>query len=128
MSRNTLHAVIITPNSLFCYNRFSNNISRIFCYIYSCICTLCIKVQSQIFFCIIMLYGTSSLMKIYHGISWYTMTLHGKLWYTVVYLFQNTTAFYHGFYVSKHHGLPWFPWYIMVFYHDLPWFNCFKTP
>ena len=22
--------------------------------------------------------------------------------------------------------LPWFPWYIMVFYHGLPWFTCLK--
>ena len=48
------------------------------------------------------------------------MTLHGKLWHTMVYLFQNTMVFYHGFAVSKHHRLFWFPWYIMVF---LPWFT-----
>ena len=48
------------------------------------------------------------------------MTLHGKLWYTMVYLFPNTLVFYHGFPVSKHNGLPWFPWYIVVFYHGLP--------
>ena len=63
------------------------------------------------------------------------MTLHCKLWYTMVCLFQNNMVFYHGFPVSKHHGiLPWLPcfkttWYFtmaslfqnnMVFYHGFP--------
>ena len=26
---------------------------------------------------------------------------------------------YNGVPVSKHHGVPWVPWYIIVFYHDL---------
>ena len=43
-----------------------------------------------------------------------------NVWYTMVYLSQNTMVFYHGFPVSKHHGLPWFPWYLIVFYHGLP--------
>ena len=86
---------------------------------------------------------------VYHGISLYYMELHGKplheftshgkLWYIILYLFQNTMVFYHGFDpcfktpwyfttasipVSKHHGiLPWLSllsWFTM----DLP---CFKT-
>ena len=33
-------------------------------------------------------------MKIYHGITWYTMELHGISWYfTMVYLFQYTMVF-----------------------------------
>ena len=52
---------------------------------------------------------------VYHGITWHFVILHGKLWCTMVYLFQNTMAFYHGFPVSKHHGI-------------LPWLPCFKTP
>ena len=37
-------------------------------------------------------------------------------WYfTMVSLFRNTMVFYHGFPVSKHHGI-------------LPWFPCFETP
>ena len=27
---------------------------------------------------------------------------------------------YHVIHVSKHRSMPWFPWYIMVFYHGLP--------
>ena len=53
----------------------------------------------------------ATLMKIYHGITWYTMVFHGIWWYYIVM-----------------HGIPWFPWYIIVFYHGLPWFVCFKTP
>ena len=40
------------------------------------------------------------------------------VWHTMVmvYLFKKTWYFT----VSKHHDIPCFPWYIMVFYHVLP--------
>ena len=78
---------------------------------------------------------------VYHGILLYYMVNHAITWQTVVdhafsYIVYSKCMVYHGFPVSKHHGLPWFPWYIMVFYHGLPvskhhgilpWFTCFKT-
>ena len=36
-------------------------------------------------------------------------------------------VFYHGFPVSKHHGVPWIQWYIMVFYQGLPQLTCVRT-
>ena len=52
------------------------------------------------------LYVDTTLMKIYHGIPWYTKVYHCMPWNTMVY-----------------HGISW---YIIV-YHGIPWFTCFKT-
>ena len=54
-----------------------------------------------------------------YGISEHYMVNCGKPWF-FSYIVYGNCMIYHGFPGSKHHGIPWFPWYIMVFYHGLP--------
>ena len=46
-----------------------------------------------------------------------------NLWDTMVYLFQSAVVFYLGFPVSKHHSLPWFPWFIMFLWFTMVYFK-----
>ena len=61
-------------------------------------------------------------IPLYYVVLWYAVTLHGELWLTMLFHILCMVIVWYTMAspVSKHHGVPWFPWYIMTFYHGLP--------